>query len=134
MKTELETLRQLEREATNAPWTLVRNGGSVDEIKHGDDRYVYLPPQADGDSSYFSLADADLIVAMRNALPELLADAALGRAVREMKAFIETRICELNDTGDYPDKDIVGMAVAFEEMRDKLALLLDAPPPAKETS
>ena len=82
---DLARLQQLHEKATKAPWQ---------EVKTQPDAVICRPDGSwmnIGDAIYHPefIADATLIAKTRNALPDLLALAALGLRVQEMRERIE---------------------------------------------
>lgn len=104
MTYDLDQLEKLHREATPGPWT--EQGLEITDREwtveisgpsYGDAPCISVftgasyeateeAPLNDGNAHN----DAELIAAMRNALPELLADATLGRRIRAMREQIES--------------------------------------------
>lgn len=64
MSVDIKKLRELEAAATPGPWWSLPD----------DEHYVYMPPADDPDYFQTNAEDVQLIVEMRNALPDLLED------------------------------------------------------------
>lgn len=114
-------LRQLEAAATPGPWYIEKNG----TIKRG---MLWIAHMAGAMSNPAVVTDADVIVAARNALPQLLDERdlllAVAEAAKEIEAELRWRASMTNEVGQCePPYTAVSLLSGADLLRDALAAL-----------